>query len=354
MKVKRVMIMAGGTGGHVFPALAIAEKLKSQQVEVEWLGTRGRMEEMLVPKYGYNIHYIDVKGVRRNGLKTMLKAPFMIVKAVLQAKKILREFKPDLVIGMGGYASGPGGFAAYLMKIPLLVHEQNAAAGLTNKLLFKLADTVMLGFPGAFEGKKVKVVGNPVRDSIRILHEQERAYNTLPLRITIVGGSLGAQALNNIVPLGLKKFTDNNVISVVHQCGKGNSSKVLPLYEGASFEYQVCDFIDDMQSLYKNTDLIICRAGALTVAETACAGVPAIFIPLPTAVDDHQTKNASFLRDIGAAYIIPQSELTAESLYAKIAPLVKDMEILGNMSALLKKNAITDATDKVMEVIEGL
>ncbi len=354
MKVKKVIIMAGGTGGHVFPALAIADKLKSIGCDILWLGTRGRMEEMLVPKYGYNIRYIDVKGIRRNGLKTLLKAPFMILKAVLQSKKIIDEFKPDLVIGMGGYASGPGGFAAHLCKIPLIVHEQNAAAGLTNKLLFKLANAVMLGFPGALSGDKVKVVGNPIRENIIALHDFERSFTSQPIHITIIGGSLGAKALNEIVPLGLKKFTLANEISVTHQCGKGNSNNVLKLYEGANFKYEVSDFIDDMQSLYKNTDLIICRAGALTVAETSCAGIPAVFVPLPTAVDDHQTKNATFLKDAGAAIIIAQSNLSADTLYDTIKPIVSNPQKLMEMSLAARRSAITDATDKIMAVIESL
>lgn len=197
--LKKVLVMAGGTGGHVFPALAIAKALEKQGVEILWLGTRGRMEEQLVPKYGFDIKYIDVKGVRRNGLKTLLKAPFMIVKAIMQARKVIQEFKPDVVLGMGGYASGPGGAAAFLSGIPVVLHEQNAAAGMTNKLLFKIASRVMLGFPGAFKGDKVTVVGNPVRESIIALNSIERCYDKPVINIAIVGGSLGAQALNNLV-----------------------------------------------------------------------------------------------------------------------------------------------------------
>lgn len=198
--------MAGGTGGHVFPALAIAKALEREGAEILWLGTRGRMEEMLVPKYGYNIRYIDVKGVRRNGLKTLLKAPFMVARAIVQARAVIKEFKPDVVLGMGGYASGPGGAAAFLSGIPVVLHEQNAAAGMTNKLLFKIASKVMLGFPGAFAGEKVSVVGNPVRDSIIALHEKTRDFTHTPVRISIIGGSLGARALNELVPLALKNL----------------------------------------------------------------------------------------------------------------------------------------------------
>ena len=248
MKVKKVLVMAGGTGGHVFPALAIAKALEKEGAEILWLGTRGRMEEMLVPKYGYNIRYIDVKGVRRNGLKTLLKAPFMVARAIVQARAVIKEFKPDVVLGMGGYASGPGGAAAFLSGIPVVLHEQNAAAGMTNKLLFKIASKVMLGFPGAFAGEKVSVVGNPVRDSIIALHEKTRDFTHTPVRISIIGGSLGARALNELVPLALKKFTDDSIL-VTHQCGKGNSDKVKALYESASFKVEATDFIDNMDAL---------------------------------------------------------------------------------------------------------
>ena len=345
--------MAGGTGGHVFPALAIANALKQQGVEILWLGTRGRMEEQLVPKYGFKIEYINISGVRRNGLKVLLKAPFKIVNAILQARAIIKKFNPDVVLGMGGYASGPGGVAAKLLGKKIVLHEQNAAAGMTNKLLYKIADVVLLGFEGAFTGKKVKVIGNPVRDSILALHSQKRNFEHKVVNIAIVGGSLGARALNQIVPLALTKFKDN-CIKVVHQCGKGNSAEVAKLYQGANFEYQAIDFIDDMDALYQNSDLIICRAGALTVAEISCSGLPAIFVPLPTAVDDHQTKNAQFLQKNGAAIICPQASLTADSLYEQVLPLVKDSSLLKKMSLKSFECAHTNATALAVESIESL
>ena len=352
MKVKKVLVMAGGTGGHVFPALAIARALEKEGAQILWLGTRGRMEEMLVPKYGYSIRYIDVKGVRRNGLKTLLKAPFMVAKAIIQARAVIKEFKPDVVLGMGGYASGPGGAAAFLSGIPVVLHEQNAAAGMTNKLLFKIASKVMLGFPGAFEGDKVSVVGNPVRESIIALHGREREFKHTPVRVSIIGGSLGARALNELVPLALNNFTDG-AITVTHLCGKGNSQNVKALYEGASFKVEVTDFIDNMDALYANTDLIICRAGALTVAETSMAGIPAIFVPLPSAVDDHQTKNASVLAEAGAAFVCKQSSLTADSLYDLVKSLVKDREKLELMSQKAYECAITNATERAVKIIDS-
>ncbi|MBW7570118.1 undecaprenyldiphospho-muramoylpentapeptide beta-N-acetylglucosaminyltransferase [Succinivibrio faecicola] len=353
MELKRVLIMAGGTGGHVFPALAIAKKLMDEGCQILWLGTRGRMEEQLVPKYGIDIEYIDVKGIRKNGVRTKLSAPFMVLKAVLQAKRVIKKFRPQVVLGMGGYASGPGGVAAYLQGIPVVLHEQNAKAGLTNRLLFKIAKRALLGFPGAFTGSKVTVVGNPVRESIVKLNELVRDFTLNPLKISIIGGSLGARALNEIVPEALMNFKSDS-IKVVHQCGKGNSENVKKAYQKAAFDVSVSDFVDDMDDLYKNTDLIICRAGALTVAEVTCAGVPAIFVPLPTAVDDHQYKNASFVQKEGGAVIFRQHELTSEILFNTINDLNNNRAKLEQMSQNAKHCAKLNATEKAVEIIKEL
>ena len=353
MELKRVLIMAGGTGGHVFPALAIAKKLMDEGCQILWLGTRGRMEEQLVPKYGIDIEYIDVKGIRKNGVRTKLSAPFMVLKAVLQAKRVIKKLRPQVVLGMGGYASGPGGVAAYLQGIPVVLHEQNAKAGLTNRLLFKIAKRALLGFPGAFTGSKVTVVGNPVRESIVKLNELVRDFTLNPLKISIIGGSLGARALNEIVPEALMNFKSDS-IKVVHQCGKGNSENVKKAYQKAAFDVSVSDFVDDMDDLYKNTDLIICRAGALTVAEVTCAGVPAIFVPLPTAVDDHQYKNASFVQKEGGAVIFRQHELTSEILFNTINDLNNNRAKLEQMSQNAKHCAKLNATEKAVEIIKEL
>lgn len=353
MELKRVLIMAGGTGGHVFPALAIAKKLMDEGCQILWLGTRGRMEEQLVPKYGIDIEYIDVKGIRKNGVRTKLSAPFMVLKAVLQAKRVIKKFRPQVVLGMGGYASGPGGVAAYLQGIPVVLHEQNAKAGLTNRLLFKIAKRALLGFPGAFTGSKVTVVGNPVRESIVKLNELVRDFTLNPLKISIIGGSLGARALNEIVPEALMNFKSDS-IKVVHQCGKGNSENVKKAYQKAAFDVSVSDFVDDMDDLYKNTDLIICRAGALTVAEVTCTGVPAIFVPLPTAVDDHQYKNASFVQKEGGAVIFRQHELTSEILFNTINDLNNNRAKLEQMSQNAKHCAKLNATEKAVEIIKEL
>lgn len=351
---KKILVMAGGTGGHVFPALAIVKELQARGHEVEWLGTQGRIEEQVVPANNIKIHYIQMQGIRGNGIKRLIAAPFMVLHAISQAKKVLKEFKPDVVIGFGGYASAPGGVAAFLSGIPLVLHEQNASAGLTNRVLSKFANKILLGVGEAFTGPKVEAVGNPVRAEILKLHSQSRTFGdaTGKFRILIIGGSLGAKALNELVPLALNKFT-NQEITVVHQCGKGNSEKVAKLYENANFEYHVSDFIDDMAQAYQNADLLICRAGASTVSEVSVAKIPAIFVPLPTAVDDHQTKNALTLVNAQAAILMPQASLTADSLYEQVKTVCK-VETLQAMSENAGKQARLSATTKVSDIVESL
>lgn len=358
--MKKALIMAGGTGGHVMPALAIARRLQAQGFDILWLGARGRMEEALVPKAGFNIAYIQVHGLRRNGLKTMLGAPFMILRAVLQARAVIKKFRPDVVIGMGGYASGPGGLAAKMLHIPLIVHEQNAAAGMTNRLLFRIADRMLLGFPGAFSGPKCVVTGNPVRPEIAALYDRERTFlkdNTL--HVLVVGGSLGAQALNEKLPALFAAFCAQAVtpaglkLAVHHQCGKGNSAAVQERYAGAPFACRAADFIDDMAAAYLEADVVVCRAGALTAAEVAAAGMPALYIPLPTAVDDHQTKNAASQVAGGGAALIAQRDLTAENFIAALSPCL-DAGELQRRSACQKKAARLDAAGLVLAEIEKL
>lgn len=350
---KKILIMAGGTGGHVFPAIAIGRELLSRGHEILWLGTRGRMEEKLVPKAGFPIEYINVRGIRRNGIKAKLTAPFMVMRAVLQALSIERKFKPDVVLGMGGYASGPGGLAAKLLGIPVVLHEQNAAAGLTNRLLSKIASVILLGFPGAFSGPKVRNVGNPVRSEITALFNRKRSFNEGPLKLLVIGGSLGAQALNEIVPKACK-LLDAGDIEITHQCGGGHLEKTQQAYAGCSAKYEVSEFISDMARAFITHDLIICRAGASTVAEVACVGIPAIFVPLPSAVDDHQTKNASFLEQKGAALIMPQHSMTAETLATTLKDFIAHRDKLFAMSKQAFSCAKTDATVRAADIIEKL
>lgn len=348
---RTIVIMAGGTGGHVFPGLAVGHELQSQGWKVHWLGTPDRMEADLVPQHGFPISFINIQGVRNHGLLRKLTAPFQITKAVLQAIKILKALKPNVVLGMGGYAAGPGGVAAKLLGIPVILHEQNAAAGMTNRLLAKISKYILMGFEGAFPASsKTKVVGNPVRKEFLQLAESPlKAYDpTLPLKILIVGGSLGARALNEIVPAAIGELAN---VNVRHQSGKGNQQAVMAAYQQLKTQQvTVSDFITDMAEAYAWADLLICRAGALTVAEVAAAGVPAIFVPLPHAVDDHQTKNAQSLTSKGAAILMPQQQMTAASLQQVIIELLQHPDKLTDMAQASRAAAITDATRRVADI----
>lgn len=348
---KRLLVMAGGTGGHVFPGLAVASELAAQNWTIHWLGTSGRMEAQIVPQVGYPISFIDVVGVRKNGLATLLLAPFKIIKATMQAHKVIKQFKPHVVIGMGGFASGPGGVAAWLNGLPLIVHEQNAVPGMTNKLLSRIAKKVLTGFDKTFpaqvlgKSNKYSWVGNPVRQEFAGLPVKNNI--ALPLNLLVIGGSLGAQVLNETVPLALAKMKQ---INVRHQTGAGHLVSVQTSYTEqaiAADSYEITEFIDDIPAAYAWADLVICRAGALTVAEVAAAGVSAIFVPLPHAVDDHQTKNAQILVDVQAAHLLPQSEFTAHSLQALLQEYVLSPETLIEMGKRSKTVARLDAAKEV-------
>jgi UDP-N-acetylglucosamine--N-acetylmuramyl-(pentapeptide) pyrophosphoryl-undecaprenol N-acetylglucosamine transferase len=348
---KRLLVMAGGTGGHVFPGLAVACELAVQNWEIHWLGTSGRMEAQIVPQAGYPISFIDVVGVRNNGIVTLLLSPFKIIKATIQAHRVIKKFQPDVVIGMGGFASGPGGVAAWLNRIPLVLHEQNAVPGLTNKLLSRIATKVLTGFDKTFaaqqptQNNKYFWVGNPVRQEFAEL-PVKNSFD-LPLNLLIIGGSLGARVLNEVVPLALENIKQ---VNVYHQTGVGQLASIQDCYTRQTIEsgsYQLTEFIDDMPAAYAWADLVICRAGALTVAEVCAAGVTAIFIPLPHAVDDHQTKNAQTLVDVQAAHLLTQDDLTADSLQALLQYYVSYPEKLLEMSKLSKTVARLDAAKNV-------
>lgn len=348
MSSPKILIMAGGTGGHIFPGLAVAAQLKEMGWEIVWLGTAERMEAQLVPKHGYPIQFINISGVRKNGLLRLLKAPLQIVKALMQAMKVIREEKPDLVLGMGGYASGPGGIAAWLCGVPLLLHEQNAAPGMTNRILARFAKKVLTAFPAVFGGiaaieQKVELVGNPVRSDL--VAELPRAVNLdAPLNLLIIGGSLGARVLNEVVPKAVAELGFS--VNIWHQCGKGNDEAMQGSYPELP-ELKVAPFIDDMAEVYRWADLMICRAGALTVAEVAAAGMPAIFVPLPHAVDDHQTKNALWLVENGAAKLLPQRDFNSASLAGILSELNSDRAGLAKMGELARGLAMTDATARI-------
>lgn len=356
--MKKILVMAGGTGGHVFPGIAVAKELsKNNEFEVLWLGTAERMEAKIVPQNGFKIAFIKVQGLRRNGLWRKLCAPFMIARAIGKAISIMRKFKPDVVLGLGGYASGPGGIAARLLGIPLVLHEQNAAPGFTNKLLSKIASKVLLGFSGALQGDNVSYVGNPVRSDVMALRDKlPRDFKEEILRISIIGGSLGAQALNEIVPKAIEYAQNKGAkLEVLHQTGRGNAESVKVTYSRLNCSnVRITEFVDDMAFLYANTHLIICRAGAGTVSEVAASALPAIFIPLPTAVDDHQTKNAKVLADIGGAILIPQSQLSAATLGQKLFEIYEQRSMLVEMSSKLASLPCLDAAKEVADVCRSL
>lgn len=347
---KRLLVMAGGTGGHVFPGLAVANLLIERGWQVEWLGCATRMEAELVPKHDIKINFIDVEGVRGNGIVRLLKAPFKLIKSVWQARKVIKQFKPDVVLGMGGFASGPGGIAAKLCSVPLVLHEQNAVAGMTNTYLAKIATKVMVAFDTALATHNPCVVGNPVRQDILELGRREFVEKS-PVNLLIVGGSLGARALNQTLPLAAA-LLDEQLIAIKHQVGKNNSSDVINAYDKRR-NVEVLEFIDDMASAYQWADIVVCRAGALTVSEIAVLGLPAIFVPLPYAVDDHQTKNAAVLADVNAAVIMPQSSMDAQSLAQQIKQII-DSGALASMTGASSTLAKTQATLEVANVCAQL
>ena len=364
IKAPTLLVMAGGTGGHIFPGLAVAEKLKSKGWHIHWLGTADRMEAEIVPKHGFDISFINISGLRHKSLLAWLKLPFKLVNSLLQAIAVISAIKPDAVLGMGGYASAPGGLAAWLMEKPLVVHEQNAAAGLTNRLLARIATKVCCAFPDAFEKRiAAQVVGNPLRASITQSVAKESSDEDgikSSHNILIVGGSLGAQILNQTLPesfVKLLKMThgnkDNLPFNLWHQTGKGNKKEVVEAYNQqylANEQVRVTEFIDDIASAYQWADVVICRAGALTVSELAMAATPAIFIPLEHAVDDHQTKNAQYLVSRGGATLIKQQALTSDVLATLLNELFSDSQILKNMAQAAFAAADADATNKVADI----
>lgn len=344
---KKLLIMAGGTGGHVFPGLAVAKKLQAQGWEVRWLGTKDRMEADLVPASGIEIDFIEISGIKGKKLAKLVKAPLQILKATKQAANYIKQWQPDVVLGMGGYVSGPGGLAAWINRVPVVLHEQNAVAGLTNRLLSQIAKIKLQAFPGAF--LKAEVVGNPIREELLELPEPQELADNQPLNILVMGGSQGAKVLNDVVPQALAKLNKN--IAVVHQTGKGKLDVVEQRYKDVKFEYIATEFIDNIAAAYQKADLVICRSGALTVSEIAAAGVAAIFVPFMHA-DAQQAKNAQHLVAAKAAIIIEQQDFNQESLQAVLVGL--DNNKIYNMAVNARKQAKLDAADKVANAIISL
>ncbi|WP_281827539.1 undecaprenyldiphospho-muramoylpentapeptide beta-N-acetylglucosaminyltransferase [Vibrio nigripulchritudo] len=346
---KRLLVMAGGTGGHVFPGLAVAKCLQEQGWEIRWLGTADRMEADLVPKHGIEIDFIKVKGLRGQGILKLIKAPFQILNAIFQAKKHIKAWQPDVVLGMGGYVSGPGGVAAWMSGIPLVLHEQNAVAGLTNQWLSKIATKVFQAFPGAF--KDVPVVGNPVRQDVIAINSPESRLDSRvgDVRILVMGGSQGARILNTTLPESAKLLGDG--FTIRHQAGKGNQESVKADYEKAGIQAEVTEFIDDVSAAYEWADLVVCRSGALTVSEISAAGVGAIFIPFMHK-DRQQALNADHLVEAGAAQMIEQPDLTAEKLTDAIKQL--DRNALSEMAIKAREAAKPNADQEVAQAIAQL
>jgi len=348
-----VMIMAGGTGGHVFPALAVADELRRRGVEVVWLGTRRGLESRVVPDAGIPLEWLRVSGLRGRGLGGWLRAPAVLLVAVSHAVRLLRRYRPRAVLGMGGYVAGPGAVAAWLLRRPLLIHEQNAIAGMTNRFLARLAGRVMIGFDGAFPASgKVVFTGNPVRREVTGVPEpgQRLAGRKGPVRLLVVGGSLGALALNQQVPAALARMPADQRPEVLHQSGERTIETAREAYEQGGVEARVVAFIEDMTAAYGWADLVVCRAGALTVAELAAVGVASVLVPFPHAVDDHQTANARYLADAGAAVLIQQRDLTPERLARELEVLVGDRPRLLAMAERARALGRPDAARRVADL----
>lgn len=346
MSAPRVMIMAAGTGGHIFPGLAVARALREQGAEVSWLGTPQGLENRLVPAAGLSLDPIEISGLRGRGLAGWLLAPLKIVRAMLQARRALKRRRPQCVLSMGGYVAGPGGLMARLMGVPLLIHEQNAVAGLTNRRLRPFAQRVLSGFPGVL--KDAEHCGNPVRAEILALPApaQRARLRSGPLQILVVGGSQGSAALGEIVPQALALLPAEARPRVIHQAGRQYAA-TFENYARAGVEAEVVEFIDDMASAWAQADLAICRSGALTIAELAGAGVPAVLVPFPHAVDDHQTANARFLVEAGAAWLEPESGLSPQRLAERLAGLSREQ--LTGMAGKARAQAQPDAVARVVQ-----
>ena len=345
----RIVVMAGGTGGHVFPALAVAEALRERGVEVSWLGTRQGLEAEVVPRAGFPIDYVQVSGLRGKGTLSLLLAPVRLLRALSQSLTILGRRRPAAVLGMGGFVAGPGGLAAWLKRRPLLIHEQNARAGLTNRLLAPLARRVMEAFPGTFDARHQAMhTGNPLRQAFV---EAARAPADDPqphrLRLLVVGGSLGAARFNDVVPEALAALDEGMRPEVWHQAGKRNLEAARTAYGTAGVEARLEPFIEDMAAAYRWADVVLCRAGAMTIAELAAMGAPSILVPYPFAVDDHQTANARYLADARAAILLPQPQLSAQRLGEILLAL--GTEQLQAMAAAARRLALLDATSQVVE-----
>jgi len=347
----RLLVMAGGTGGHVFPALAVAKLLQAQGAEVTWLGTRRGLEAMVIPDNKIPIEWVTVEGLRGKGLLSLLSAPFNVARATWQSLCVIRRVKPDCVLGMGGFVAGPGGLAARLLRCPLVVHEQNAVAGLTNKYLARIANQVLTGFPQVTNlPARAQWLGNPVRDSI----DTSSSNTSSKINVLIVGGSQGAHTLNTELPFIFNKLDCDN-ISIWHQSGRGRAEPVIEDYSASGVDAKVTEFIDDMAVAYRWADLLICRAGAMTIAECCAAGKPALLIPYPFSAGDHQVKNAQVLVNVGAGEMLANHKVSEPEMVDVLRELLSNKDQLKEMGAraftLHKPDALKDVAAVCQEYL---
>ena len=356
----RLLVVAAGTGGHVYPALAVAQRLRSMGADVSWLGTAVGIESRLVPAAGFPFHVSKVAGLRGLGLARWLAAPLLLARSALRSIAVLARVRPHVVLGMGGYGAGPGGLVARLLGIPLVIHEQNAVPGLTNRILARFATRVLEAFPASFAARRGAIhTGNPVREALarapapdtRLAHRGGR------LRVLVIGGSQGARALNEVVPRALAIDSFGTRVSVRHQCGPAHVDEARDGYAELGVEAEITGYIEDMGAAYEWTDVAICRAGAMTVAELAAVGVASILVPFPHATDDHQHRNARYLADRGAAILLAEDRLDAGSLAAILGALHEDRGRVESMSRAAYDAAVRDATQRVaaqcLEVARG-
>ena len=352
-----VMIAAGGTGGHVFPALAVAAELQRRSVPVVWLGTHAGLEARVVPESGLEVEWLAIGGLRGKGWGVRLRAPFVLARACWQALRALRRRRPRALLGMGGFVAGPGGLVARVLRVPLVVHEQNAVAGLTNRVLARLARRVLEAMPDTFPpGRRAAATGNPVRADILGLAEpgQRFAQRSGPPRLLVLGGSQGARALNEHLPRALARLSDDARPVVRHQCGERHAESAAAAYRDAGVEAEVLPFIEDMAAAYGWADLVVGRAGAMSVWELAAAGLPSLLVPFPHAVDDHQTANARWLEAAGAAVVVQERDLDTQGLADALEGLLGDRAALaeraGRARALARPDAAQRVADTVLEV----
>lgn len=359
MKSRTALIMAGGTGGHIFPGLAVAEALRSRGWTVHWLGAPGTpqrpsMERQLVPPRGFAFEPIDFSGVRGKGVLSLALLPLRLLRAFWQSLQVVRRVRPGVLVGLGGYVSFPGAMMGVLWGCPLVLHEQNSVAGMANRVLASLADRIYTAFPKAFAASKAQWVGNPLRPAFlnQAPPAQRMAARSGPLRVLVVGGSLGARALNEVVPQALALLPEAQRPQVTHQSGAAQIDALRASYQQAGVHAELTPFIEDTASAFAQADLVICRAGASTVTELAAVGVAALFVPLPSAVDDHQTHNARFLTDAGAGELLPQAQLTPQLLADRLARLDRSTLLAWAQAAYQTRQ--TGATDAIVAACEEL